>query len=244
MARESLRRLGVLVAIGLALGWAGPFGTFALPLPQRLLYWGLDVPLVGLCAGPIIRLVTRSGLTLHWPLAARVALGSILAAFPAIFVILGLNELMSRPRFLQLRDLVEMLVTTSIAIALIGYPLARVAAARRVEAPSPVAPAESPFLRRIPPRLGTALLSLAAEDHYVRVTTREGSDLVLCRLSDAIAELGPGLGERVHRSWWVAKEAVASVERQNGKVTLALINGDTVPVSQSYLPALKAAGWL
>ena len=99
-------------------------------------------------------------------------------------------------------------------------------------------------MRRIPPRLGTALLSLSAEDHYVRVTTREGSDLVLCRLSDAVAELAPALGERVHRSWWVAKEAVASVERQNGKVSLALVNGETVPVSQSYVPALKAAGWL
>ena len=56
--------------------------------------------------------------------------------------------------------------------------------------------------------------------------------------------LAPGLGERVHRSWWVAKAAVASVERQNGKITLALVNGEAVPVSQSYVPALKIAGWL
>jgi DNA-binding LytR/AlgR family response regulator len=71
-----------------------------------------------------------------------------------------------------------------------------------------------------------------------------GSDLILCRLSDAIAELAPDSGQRVHRSHWVAREAVGSVERKDGKTILKLTNGDSVPVSQSYMPALKAAGWL
>lgn len=244
---DLLRRLAVLVAIGLALGWMGPFGTYGLPLERRLLYWVLNVPLVGLCASLTIRLAARSSLTAHWPLGARVILGAVLAGFPATFIILGLDELVSRRRTLDLHELVEMLITISLCIALIGYPLARLSAARRmaaIVAAPPEPPAESPFLRRIPPRLGTGLLSLSAEDHYVRVTTHAGSDLVLCRLSDAVAELAPGLGERVHRSWWVAKAAVASVERQNGKISLALVNGETVPVSQSYVPALKSAGWL
>jgi DNA-binding LytR/AlgR family response regulator len=146
--------------------------------------------------------------------------------------------------------LVEVYLTVTIVIGLVAYPFSLLAAARRAaEAPPPVSisqPAEEVplFLRRIPPRLGIDVLSLAAEDHYIRVTTALGSDLILCRLSDAIAELGPAGGQRVHRSYWVAQGAVASVERKDGKTVLLLTNGETVPVSQSYLPSLKAAGWL
>lgn len=102
----------------------------------------------------------------------------------------------------------------------------------------------SPFLRRLPAKLGTDLRYIATEDHYLRVTTDQGSDLILFRLADAMAELDPAIGQQVHRSYWVARRAIASVERDGHRTWLILADGARIPVSRTYLPALREAGWL
>ena len=80
------------------------------------------------------------------------------------------------------------------------------------------------FFRRMPPALGRDLLALEMEDHYLRIHTALGSDLILLRLRDALAELGPARGRQVHRSWWVAEGAIASVERNARPPVLVLRN--------------------
>ena len=107
--------------------------------------------------------------------------------------------------------------------------------------PEPVAP---DFFRRVPPALGRDLLALEMEDHYLRIHTALGSDLILLRLRDALAELGPARGRQVHRSWWVAEGAIASVERDPRRPVLVLRNGLRVPVSKTYRDPVKQAGWL
>jgi DNA-binding LytR/AlgR family response regulator len=42
----------------------------------------------------------------------------------------------------------------------------------------------------------------------------------------------------------VARHAVASVERNGHRARLVLITGATIPVSRTYLPMLREAGWL
>jgi hypothetical protein len=98
--------------------------------------------------------------------------------------------------------------------------------------------ASSAFLRRIPANLGTELLYLyiEVEDHYLRVHTPLGSDLLLFRLADAVAGLEPALGRQVHRSYWVARHAVASIERDGHRARLVLTTGAKIPVSRTYLP--------
>jgi DNA-binding LytR/AlgR family response regulator len=81
------------------------------------------------------------------------------------------------------------------------------------------------------------------EDHYLRIHTALGSDLILLRLRDAMGELGPARGRQVHRSWWVAEGAIASTER-GARPHLILRNGLKVPVSKTYRDALKEADWL
>jgi DNA-binding LytR/AlgR family response regulator len=113
--------------------------------------------------------------------------------------------------------------------------------------PLPAAPAATPptLLARLPDKLkaGT-ILALQGEDHYVRVHTTAGSDLVLIRLSDAIEDMGDTPGARTHRSWWVSKSAMKSVRRDNGRITLVLANDLEVPVSRGYASEIKEAGWL
>ena len=88
------------------------------------------------------------------------------------------------------------------------------------------------------------IYALAAEDHYLRVHTSAGDALILMRLYDAIRELDGIEGSQTHRSWWVAKNAVADAARGGGKAALTLKNGLCVPVSRSYVKALKQDGWL
>ena len=90
--------------------------------------------------------------------------------------------------------------------------------------------------------LGTDLVSLQAQDHYVEVTTATGRHLILMRLGDAEAELDGYPGMRVHRSWWVARAAIEEMRNENGRPVLALGDGTRVPVSRDRRAGVKA--WL
>ncbi len=98
------------------------------------------------------------------------------------------------------------------------------------------------LLERLPERLGRNVLALQAEDHYVRVYTDVGSTLVLARLSDAAEELASLDGVRVHRSWWVRREAVEHVAVNGKGLLLTLATGLQVPVSQAYKEVARQAG--
>lgn len=109
----------------------------------------------------------------------------------------------------------------------------------------PLPEAEAAFRKRLSARRRTAnLFAIQAYDHYLKVHTDAGEELVTLRMSDAMDELALAHGWRVHRSWWVSATAVqsASWNRRSGELTLK--NGMTVPVSKTYRPALKDAGWL
>jgi DNA-binding LytR/AlgR family response regulator len=82
------------------------------------------------------------------------------------------------------------------------------------------------------------------EDHYVRAHTGAGSTLLLMRLRDAVAELDAVDGRQVHRSWWVARNAVARAEPAGRGWKLTLRNGLVVPVPRERAGELRSAGWL
>jgi DNA-binding LytR/AlgR family response regulator len=92
-------------------------------------------------------------------------------------------------------------------------------------------------------RRSARLIALEAEDHYVRVHTDAGSELLLMRFSEAIEELSQAHGYRLHRSWWAAAEAVEAVRWRRGGGEARLAGGIVAPVSRSRASALKQAGW-
>ncbi len=100
-----------------------------------------------------------------------------------------------------------------------------------------------PTIPRAPQKRG-ALIALSAEDHYVRVTTTAGTELVLMRLADAMAEISQTQGLQVHRSHWVALDQVVKVIRIGGRGELTLSDGSTRPISRGFMPAVRAAGLL
>jgi DNA-binding LytR/AlgR family response regulator len=193
----------------------------------------------------------------RWPVAGRMALVGLLASVPGTAEIFLVNAWVGRPIPLSaLPTLFPENAFLTIAISVViglfveqrlranaDAERARVAALPQAQPNAPV-PASSDFFRRIPPALGRDLLALEMEDHYLRIHTALGSDLILLRLRDALAELGSGRGHQVHRSWWVAEGAVASVERPAGRPVLKLRNGLSVPVSRTFRDQVKSAGWL
>jgi hypothetical protein len=128
------------------------------------------------------------------------------------------------------------LVMTSLAFMLRRHPTQTHAAAAGAPAPK--------FLARLPARLaGAELYAVEAEDHYLRLHTSAGQDLILMRLTDAVEELEGLEGAQTHRSWWVAKAAVTEAERLDGRAVLTLKDGAEVPVSRGFAKQLRAAGW-
>ena len=82
---------------------------------------------------------------------------------------------------------------------------------------------------------------LKSELHYLQVVTDQGSGLILYNLSDAVAALPAESGLLVHRSYWVAFDAIQTLERQGRQGELILSTGERVPVSRGRLSAVVDA---
>lgn len=117
------------------------------------------------------------------------------------------------------------------------------------EAESPMPPplgneVRPKLLERLSPAFQTPILALQSEDHYVRVHGMGGSELVLLRLRDAIAEMTGIAGEQVHRSWWVSRDGVEAIEQSGRSWAVRLRNGEVAPVARESAFRLQRAGFL
>ncbi len=250
-----------ILGIAVVMAVTGPFGSYeTMGLGKRLVYFTA----IGVLAwAQVIGLITalRQIETVNrWPVVARMTLAGIVAAVPTTAEIFIIHGWLLRPIpwsallpiFLQTAFL-SVVISTLIGLfverrlhAEADSERARVAAsAAEVPALAPSGePAAPDFFRRVPPVLGRDLLALEMEDHYLRIHTALGNDLILLRLRDALAELGSARGRQVHRSWWVAEGAIATVERDARRPVLILRNGLRVPVSKTFRDPVKQAGWL
>lgn len=98
------------------------------------------------------------------------------------------------------------------------------------------------LLERLPESRWGNVIRLSSNDHRVQVVTDKGTETILMRFADALAELEGIDGVRVHRSHWVARQAVLGQARENGRIFLTLIDGTRVPVSRGYMDAARQAG--
>lgn len=226
----------VLGGIGIAavlLGVSGPFQTFeAFALPARLAYWLLVCALTlaaGFFAGTYVEAALEKRIS-EWPLFIFSSIATAIAVVATMFLVnlLSARATLHGAESLQLWGYITIVsFAVSAAFKLFG-------------AKQP--PKTAALLARLPLEKRGPLISLSVQDHYTEVTTVKGTHLVLIRLSDAMAEAGEGL--QIHRSHWVALKAIATVRRKSGMVELTTASGTVLPVSRSFLPAVKAAGLL
>jgi hypothetical protein len=247
-------RTAILTATALVLTVLGPFGTFKdFTFLPRAAYWGGLIFCGALAFEAAIRLCFRlpalAARSWRVPVAAAIFLTAGVQT-AAVWVV----ETTFRPPLpVGMAELYVYVLLVTLLVS--AAPLWRELRARGLLS-SPAAPSIPPapptsfppprptFYDRIPPRLSGELLALEMEDHYLRIHTDDGGDLLLMRLRDAVAELAGADGMQVHRSWWVAAAAVVRVEKDaDGRIKLILRNGLRVPVSRSRATAVRAAGW-
>ena len=239
------------IPVGLLLGFAGPFGSYpAYPSATRYAFW-LGLTAAGAAAAlaadamlPAARL--RAGLV-------RVGAVALVSALPMTFVVAWTMSLVQPGRFFTPQQLPALFAAVAAVQLLVVYATATTSptvddaeAPRRAPAlPEPGAeaiPAAFPdaLLRRLPPGIGSDIIALETEDHYLRVHAAGGSALILMRMADAVALLDPRLGAQVHRRWWVAQAAVAGVRTEGQKLSLCLIDKTLVPVGRTFSAAARA----
>lgn len=242
-ANRHVRGVAAALVAGVFLAFSGAFETGGASLTGRLIYWILMMLIGSLTGVGISIFIDRFGWLEEkpWLQAAAIVLLltpplTLLVWFATVLFFCDCGLPLSRiPQFV-----VPVLVVTS-AMTALNFLIQR----KPEETHAAGAGAAPPrFLDRLPAKLrGADLYAVEAEDHYLRLHTSRGQDLILMRLSDAVAELEGIEGARTHRSWWVAKEAVTGAKRGDGRATLSLKGGAEAPVSRAYAGALRTAGW-
>jgi hypothetical protein len=241
-----VQEFALLCAMALFMGVVGAFRADALPFFARYFYFFLCIVGGGIIGFAIDDRVAPRVKSL-W---LRVPLTSFLMMPPATLLVLGAGWIVAgspvtlhRVSILWWEDFLVALPIIAIR-ALIWRAPETIVETRTVVAP-PLPDADAAFRQRLSAKRRAArLLALEAEDHYVRVHTDAGIELVTVRFADALAELVRVHGFQTHRSWWVAADAIENARWRRGAGDLHLVGNIIVPVSRTYAPALKEAGWV
>lgn len=203
--------------LGLALYGTAVVATRRIVSPERPAFWYVLAGFVLVASVPQA-LLTRSGALLLWP-----TLQHVLPGWMTWYI-----------------QVLEIALPTTLGSAIALRHLRRAA----IPTALPVTDPPAPSLPDKTAGLGTGVLALQMEDHYVRVHSHAGSTLHLMSMTRAIEAVAVLDGLRIHRSWWVARNAVRQVEGPARAMRLTLANGVTAPVSRSNVAVLRAAGWL
>ena len=236
------RTLIMAGGVGAFLSFVGAFGSDPIPFLPRTIFMiavGLAGSSLGMITFRLAGLIPLAGRGL----VARTALTGALMTPPMGLLVWGAVWAVTggRARLHQLPQF--MLITLVMCLVMSGFAI--FLSHRRTEPVAAAAPAAVKFLERLPLKLrGAEVWAVEAEDHYLRLHTSRGQDLILMRLADAVAELEGLEGAQVHRSWWVARDAVADARRGDGRATLTLKDGSEVPVSRTYAKLIRGAGWI
>lgn len=242
--RALVKGLLISVIVGVLLAFTGAFGMTGASFHHRLLYW-LPVMIIGASWGHVCAQVIERWIDFdRKPWLGALVLTAAMSV-PLTVIVWGYTVwLFEQGRHPEVARLIYFFLPVTVvtgAMSALNIFLQR----QPVQTHAAVAgAAPARFLDRLPPRLrGAAIRAVESEDHYLRIHTDRGSDLILMRLSDALVELEGLEGAQTHRSWWVARDAVREVSRGEGRATLTLDDGLEAPVSRRYAKALRDAGW-
>tara|TARA_R110000744_G_scaffold5877_2_gene20726 strand:- start:1395 stop:2135 length:741 start_codon:yes stop_codon:yes gene_type:complete len=239
--KKFLRPAAVLVGLAALFTWFGVYDFSAQPV-LRFVMWLVTMSVGGVSAIWIIPAVFERRLA-QQSVIVRVALSAGLIALPvtasliAFFLLLGAHV---SPGALPM----QYLYVYAVCVVMVsgGVVVSRAQAAPLLEA-AEAQDVVARFMQRLPVKYRTAeLWAVSSEDHYLRVHTSLGEELILMRLADAMRDLGGTDGLQTHRSWWVAKAGVADARREGGKLYLVLKSGKAAPVSRTHASAVKQAG--
>ena len=233
--------LYIMSGVSIVLTITGPFDTIELMrFFPRLVYW-VFISFGGYTVGfltsrMIIGRDAPDTLSIGRTVFLSASVGAVLTTFlfATNFAVFGAwVDLQNAAPTAATMFAISAIITATITHATLHF---RAAPATATAAPS--------LLDRLELEKRGALVAISVEDHYVRIRTDKGDSIVLMRLSDAMRETGDTPGLQVHRSHWVATAAVTKAERSGDRAILTMSHGADIPVSRTYIPAIKEAGLL
>jgi hypothetical protein len=232
----------ILAALAALLTVVGPFGTNnQLSNFEAFFYW-LLISGGTYCIGFLIDAWLNPKLTktLSKPLqvlALGLATSACITPFITVFNYLSLGYLPQAGGWLrETSEIFIVALIVTVVIHIITDSVQSGTAEDAVQGPA--------LLDRLPFEKRGAIIGISSQDHYSNVMTTKGEELILLRFADAIREAAPTKGLQVHRSHWVATDHVTAAKREGSKPILILSSGGEIPVSRSYLSAVKQAGLL
>jgi len=175
-------------------------------------------------------------------LVAHIVYASLICSVPVTFVLTIFNPTFSVKSPLYVWGIQYLYVlVVSLVVGSILYPLLHMMGAIGAKSVNEgLDNGPSTFLKRLPLKYHEAdLYAVSSEDHYLRVYTNIGEELILMRLADALKELSETKGLQVHRSWWVHEASVLGYRTEGGRRFLTLKQDLKVPVSRSYIKQVQ-----
>lgn len=234
----------MLAAMGLLLGFLSPFDSESAPIGMRYAYW-----IICMLGGGLIAIAVDEGVRRRLSqIYTRVAVTSALSTpLVTLFVVATQHLLFGEHRwaiYLPLLWQVWPIMLAAMAVRALVWRRSPTRVETRTIVAPPLPEAEEAFRRRLSARRrGARLIAVEAHDHYLRVHTDAGAELITLRFADALDELAQAHGWRVHRSWWVAADAIEAVRWRRGGGEISLLDGLRAPVSRTYSARLREAGW-
>ena len=219
----------------------GPFGTFdKLSLPMRLLYWTITMTGTWLITMVVVGL-TRTTLPKNVPAILMMLIGSSLAAFPnAAYLDVIIHWFLDLPP--DLGFWYQFIYALPISVVFGMIVLFALASEFEEADKENGLTAENPLIARLPHAKRGPVMHMSMQDHYVQVTTTNGSELVLMRMADAVHAMNGQNGLQIHRSHWIARDHVANTRRERGQPVVVMKDGREFPVSRSFTKAAREAG--
>lgn len=243
--RRWLIDLGLLVFIGLMMGFLAPFASDQAPVAGRYAHWMVVMVGGGLMAFGMDEALRRR-LPVTW---RRLVVASAVMTPPTALLVIVSGRLLAGGRisgaiYLDLLWQVWPILLAVMVVRTLVWRRGPVRVETRTVIAAPLPEAEAVFRRRLSAKRRAArLIAVEAHDHYLKVHTDAGEELVTLRFADALAELAGAHGWRVHRSWWVAADAVERARWRRGAGELTLVGGLVAPVSRAHRAMLKEVGW-
>ncbi len=242
------RAVGLGLAVGTVFAILAPLDTGGMGWPGVWFYWA-GIMTAGWLIAMVLSPVLWNRFPQSLPEPARIFIHGTTVAVPVTGIVVTVSAVgfQTPLAFGWIAQTFLYTLVISLMMSGLGYLLDQRSPAHADASPESGAPTVSAdaFIReRLPASLRDAqIVAVVSEDHYLRIYTDRGSDLILMRLSDALAALAGLDGLQTHRSWWVARTGVSEVVRDGAKMTLKLVNGVEAPVSRTHAPKLREAGW-
>jgi hypothetical protein len=234
--------MSAAVGVGIVLGLIGPFGSYMNDVTSRISQWVSMMVVLTVLSGVLVPLHLKAGRRLGLPANFSLACSVLLTAIPGAAVLATLGywlwpACMRSPRAGDWYAQTLILFATSTGLWML---LETARASRTSMAAARGEAAEAAVTRSFE----DPILCLQMEDHYVRVHRAHGSKLEMMSLREAVTKYGGVDGLQVHRSWWVAQDAIESAHYDARRWCLRLINGLTVPIARSRVAFARSRGWV